>query len=96
MKIQSFLHKGLRRLYAEDVAKGVPPAALDKLRKMLAYLDDMQDVDELRAFPMWKPHLLRGDKKGMWSLYVTANYRLTFRVDIAERSIHDLNLEDYH
>jgi plasmid maintenance system killer protein len=36
------------------------------------------------------------DRKGTWSLSVTRNRRLTFRVDIAEREIYDVNLEDYH
>jgi len=41
-------------------------------------------------------HSLTGDRKGTWSLSVTRNRRLTFRIDIAEREIYDLNLEDYH
>ena len=56
----------------------------------------MQDPEELRSFPAWKMHTLRGDRKATWSLYVTRNRRLTFRSDIAEREICDLNLEDYH
>ena len=96
MKIRNFVHKGLRRLYAEDVAKGVPPDTVDKLRKMLAFLDDMQDVEELRALPAWKVHTLTGDRKGTWSLSVTRNRRLTFGIDTAEREIVDLNLEDSH
>jgi len=96
MKIRNFVHKGLRRLYAEDVAKGVPPDTVDKLRKMLAFLDDMQDVEELRALPAWKVHTLTGDRNGTWSLSVTRNRRLTFGIDTAEREIVDLNLEDYH
>jgi plasmid maintenance system killer protein len=40
MKIRTFAHKGLKRLYADDVAKGVPHDTVDKLRKMLAFLDD--------------------------------------------------------
>ncbi len=32
--------------------------------------------------------------KGTWSLHVTRNWRLTFRVEDDE--IIDLNLEDYH
>ena len=96
MKIRNFVHKGLRRLYAEDVAKGVPPDTVDKLRKMLAFLDDMQDVEELRALPAWKVHTLTGDRKGTWSLSVTRNRGLTFGIDTAEREIVDLNLEDYH
>ena len=51
MKIRNFAHKGLKRLYAEDSTKGVPPDRLDKLRKMLAFLDDMQDPEELRSLP---------------------------------------------
>jgi len=96
VKIRNFVHKGLRRLYVEDVAKGVPPDTVDKLRKMLAFLDDMQDPEELRALPAWKVHTLTGDRKGTWSLSVTRNRRLTFRIDTAEREIIDLNLEDYH
>jgi toxin HigB-1 len=51
IKIRKFVHKGLRKLYAEDSVKGVPPDAVDKLRKMLAFLDEMDDPEELRALP---------------------------------------------
>ena len=96
MKIRTIVHKGLKRLYAEDNAKGVPPDTLDKLRKMLAFLDDTEAPEELRALPSWKVHALTGDRKGTWSLSVTHNRRLTFRIDTAEQEICDLNLEDYH
>ena len=84
------------RLYAEDTAQGVPPDKADKLRKMLAFLDDMQGPDELRALPAWKVHTLTGDRKGTWSLSVTRNRRLTFSVDVVEGEICDVDLEDYH
>lgn len=96
MNIRNFVHKGLKRLYAEDSEKGVPPDTVDKLRKMFAYLDNMEDAEELRALAAWKVHTLTGDRKGTWSLSVTRNRRLTFRIDTAEREICDVNLEDYH
>jgi proteic killer suppression protein len=96
MKIRNFLHKGLKKLYADDNAKGVPPETADKLRKMFAFLDDMEDADEMRSLPSWKAHVLTGERKGTWSLSVTANRRLTFHIDKVEREICDLNLEDYH
>jgi proteic killer suppression protein len=80
----------------DDVAKSVPPESIDKLRKMLAFLDDMEDAEELRALPSWKVHVLKGDLKGTWSLSVTANRILTFRIDTVDRQIYDINLEDYH
>jgi plasmid maintenance system killer protein len=49
VKIRNFAHKGLNRFYSEDSAKGVPPDTVDKLRKMLAYLDNMEGPEELRA-----------------------------------------------
>ena len=96
MKIRNFAHKGLKLLYVEDVAKGVPPDTVGKLRKMLAFLDDMQDPEELRSLSAWNVHTLTGDRKGTWSISVTGNRRLTFRIDMADREICDVNLEDYH
>ena len=96
MRIRTFAHKGVRKLYEDDIARGVPPDSADKLRKMLAFLDDMQNAEELRSLPAWRAHILPGDRKGTWSLSVTGNRRLTFRIDSAENEICDLNLEDYH
>jgi toxin HigB-1 len=90
----------LKRLYVDDNAKGLPPDAADKLRKMLAFLDNMEEEEEeeeeLRALPSWNAHVLTEDRKGFWSLSVTRNRRLTFRIDSAEHEICELNLEDYH
>ena len=96
MRIRNFAHKGLKKFYGEDIAKGVPPDARDKLRKMFAFLDDMEEADELQALSTWKAHLLTSDRKGSWSLTVTRNHRLTFRIDSEENEICDVNLEDYH
>lgn len=96
MRIRDFANKGLKRLYLEDSGKGVPPDSVDKLRKMLLYLDNMEAPEELRAFTAWKVHALTGERKGTWSLSVTRNRRLAFRIDSIEREICDVNLEDYH
>jgi toxin HigB-1 len=96
VKICNFVHKGLKRLYAEDSTKGVPPDAADKLRKMFAFLDDIEAAEELRSIPSWKAHVLTGDRKSTWSLHVTRNWRLTFCISTQEREIYDINLEDYH
>jgi toxin HigB-1 len=69
---------------------------VEKLRNMLAFLESMDDPTELRALPTWRAHVLTGGRKGTWSLSVTRNWRLTFRVDDAERDICDVNFEDCH
>jgi toxin HigB-1 len=85
-----------RRLYLGDDSKGLPADAVDKLRKILGFLQDMEEPGELRSLPSWKAHLMSGDRKGTWSLSVTRNWRLTFRVDVRENEITDVNYEDYH
>ena len=94
MRLRTFRHAGLRRLYLADDARGLPPAVVNKLRKILAFLQDMEEAQELRTLPGWKAHQLTGDRKGTWSLHVTANWRLTFRVENQE--LVEVNYEDYH
>lgn len=94
MEIKNFLHKGLKKLYLDDTHKGLPPDAVDKLQAMLSFLQDMQDPEKLRAFPLWKAHQLTGNRKGFWSLHVTRNWRLTFQIKDGE--IVDMDYEDYH
>ena len=84
----------MKKLYLEDNGKGLPIDAVDKLRAMLTFLQDMQRPNDLRAFPLWKAHQLTGDRKGIWSLHVTRNWRLTFQ--IMDGEILELNDEDYH
>lgn len=96
VRIRNIKHKGLRRFYEEDNPKGVSADTVDKLRKMLAFLDNMQDPEELGALPVWKAHILAGDRKGTWSLTVNRNRRLTFRVDSVQNEIYDVDIEDYH
>ena len=94
VEIRNIVHPGIRRLFLRDNPRGVPAGAVDKLRKMLAFLQDMEDIDELYAIPIWKVHQLAGNRKGCWSFQVTRNWRLTFRVDGEE--IVDIDYEDYH
>ena len=42
----------------------------------------------------WRLHPLKGDRKGVWSLTVTRNHRLTFRV--TGSVVSEIDFEDYH
>jgi proteic killer suppression protein len=96
MKIKNVIHKGLRRFIESDDASGLQPAVVPKIRRMVTFLQDMAQEDELQAVPSWKAHLLTGERKGIWSLHVTKNWRITFRIDQKEIELIDLNYEDYH
>jgi proteic killer suppression protein len=96
MRIRNVLHKGLRRLIENNDPSGVQAGTADKLRRMISFLQDMEREEELRVMPGWKAHQLTGSRKGVWSLFVTRNWRLTFQVDKDESEIIDLDYEDYH
>ncbi|HIJ61525.1 MAG TPA: plasmid maintenance system killer [Rhodospirillaceae bacterium] len=96
MKIRNVVHKGLLRLIEDDDPTGVQPDVVTKLRRIVSFLQEMEEENELRAVPGWKAHQLAGDRKGSWSLLVTKNWRITFWIDRTEIEIIDLNYEDYH
>jgi toxin HigB-1 len=96
MKIASVRHKGLRRVMEEDDRSGLPAAVIDKVLDILAFLQDMENEDELKSLTSWKPHQMKGDRKGTWALHVTKNWRITFEIDRKEIEIIDLDYEDFH
>jgi proteic killer suppression protein len=94
MDIDSIQHKGLRRFFESGVSKGLV-GDVERLRRMLAYIDAAESIDELAVPPNFGLHELGGDRKGTWAMTVTRNWRLTFRLNAAG-ALTDLNLEDYH
>jgi proteic killer suppression protein len=94
MAIQNIRHKGIRRLFEEDDARAVPASFAGKLRDMLAAIDTASTVEEIRLFPGWRLHRLKGDLAGFWSLTVTGNWRLVFRFQKGQA--FDVDLMDYH
>jgi proteic killer suppression protein len=94
MKIEDFRRKGLRRLYEDGDARGLPPQLVGKIRNMLAALDAATTLEQAATFPGWRLHPLKGDRQGDYAMVVSRNMRLTFRVDGA--ALHDLDFEDYH
>jgi proteic killer suppression protein len=94
MDIESISHKALRRFFETGNAKGLVGDA-DRLRKMLAFINAAATLEELGTPPNYGLHQLTGDRAGTWSMTVTRNWRMTFKVN-AEGGIEDMDLEDYH
>lgn len=94
MEIDSIRHKGLRRFFETGNVKGLV-GDVGRLRKMLAFIDSAEGLDELMLPPNFGLHELVGDRKGAWSMTVTRNWRMTFGVN-ANGALIDMDLEDYH
>ncbi len=91
--ILSIRHKGLKRLYEDDDARGVIKEHLVKLRDILARLDAADTIRDL-DLPGFRPHPLRGELKGSWAIIVRANWRVVFR--FADGDAMDVDYVDYH
>ena len=90
--IRSFRHRGLKRLWEGDPSR-VSGALRERLENVLAVLDAATtppDVD----LPGYRLHALKGALKGLWSVTVSGNWRVTFR--IKDGSVFDVDLTDYH
>lgn len=59
----------------------------------LVALDTAFVIEDLKL-PGFDLHALEGNKKGIWSIKVNGNYRLTFNFEKGDVTI--LNYEDYH
>jgi toxin HigB-1 len=95
VEIESIRHKALRNFAETGKAKGIPGNLVGRLRNMLAWISVIESPDELTIPPNFGAHLLTGDRAGVWSLTVTRNWRMTFRINAAQ-AVEDLDLEDYH
>ena len=51
-------HKGLRRLFEDDDTSDFQPVVVEKVRKILSFLEAMEEVEELQQFPNWRAHQL--------------------------------------
>jgi proteic killer suppression protein len=94
VEIESIRHKGLRRFFETGNAKGLV-GDVGRLRRMLAYIDAAESLDELMLPPNFGLHALSGDRSGVWAMTVTRNWRLTFALNETGAMI-DMDLEDYH
>jgi len=59
----------------------------------LLALDTAQEIDDM-DIPGFKLHTLKGKLKGIWSISVSGNWRITF--EFREGNAFVLDYEDYH
>ena len=91
--IHNFRHKGLKRLFDSGISAGINPQHVTRLRRILALLETAETLDDM-DLPGLNLHELKGERKGTWSVKVSGNWRVTFK--IKQGDAIDVNYEDYH
>ncbi|MGA2262991.1 MAG: type II toxin-antitoxin system RelE/ParE family toxin [Acidobacteriota bacterium] len=93
MAILSFRHKGLERFFERGSTAGIQAKHAGKPRLILGRLNVAIGPRDM-ALPGLRLHLLTGDRKGVWTVSVSGNWRVTFRCSGPD--VEDVDYEDYH
>jgi len=95
--VKTFKSKALKALWEESEVKKLPPESVKKLEKILFYLEGINNISDLpdavikqyRVHPLKKPPY-----KGFWSMDVTGNFRVVFRLENGD--VYDIDFLDTH
>lgn len=91
--IRSFKHKGLARFFETGSRAGIQSAHAERLRLILGRLNAATKAEDM-GLPGLRLHPLKGERKGTWAVWVSGNWRVTFRFVGADAEVVDY--EDYH
>ena len=91
--IKSFKHKGLEVFFETGSTKGIQANHEQKLRIILGALDVAKKPENL-DIPAFRLHPLKGNLKGLYSITVQANWRVTFT--FKGEYVYVVDYQDYH
>ncbi|MGK2900441.1 MAG: type II toxin-antitoxin system RelE/ParE family toxin [Burkholderiaceae bacterium] len=91
--IKNFAHKGLEAFFASGSKAGIQPVHAARLKRQLAQLDQAATPRDMNV-PGWKLHPLKGELAEHWAVWVSGNWRMTFKFDGADARVVDYH--DYH
>lgn len=92
--IKTFKHKGLKAFFETGSMAGIQAAHAQRLGAMLRRLNESPNSQGMNL-PGWKLHALKGrELKGHFSVWVSGNWRMTFKFDGMDAVLVDY--QDYH
>ena len=91
--IASFRNKALQRLYEGGNGRGLPSTFVPKLRRALYALDNAVVPEDVMQ-PGFGLHQLAGDMDKFWSIVISRNWRVIFRIEKGD--VFDVDFIDYH
>jgi len=91
--ILEFTHKGLERFFLRGTTAGIQAKHAGRLRLILGRLSVAVEPRDM-GLPGLDLHPLKGDRKGIWAVSVSGNWRITFRFSGSD--VFDVDYEDYH
>lgn len=91
--IKTFKHKGLEEFFYTGRKKGIKPEQAKRIERILDRLNAANEIKDMN-YPGSFLHQLSGDKKGLYSVRVSGNWRILFQFINGDAYIIDY--DDYH
>ena len=91
--IKSYRHRGLRRAHQLGNYHRVNATHANRIARVIATLQAATNPSDL-DLPGYRLHPLKGNMEGFWSIRVSANWRIIFRME--GDHVYDVDLLDYH
>ena len=91
--ILGFKHRGLAHFFLTGSKSGIHPEHVKRIRLVLGRLQASRSAADMNL-PGLYLHELKGKRRGLWSVRVSGNWRITFRFERLDAT--DIDYEDYH
>jgi proteic killer suppression protein len=92
--IKNFADKVTAAVFAGEQVKKLPPEIQQTARRKLKLIDAATSLDALRVPPSNRLELLKGDRKGQFSIRVNLQWRICFRWE--RDGAAAVEIVDYH
>lgn len=92
--IESFADEETERIFKGRISRKLPLTIQKTARRKLLYLEDAEDLHDLRSPPGNPLELLRGDHAGQYSIRINEQWRLCFYWEAGKAK--QVQIEDYH
>ena len=94
MAIKSFRHKGLKNFFYKDDQSGLNPQHVETIADILDTLDASHHPPDMKAIFGREFSEKKGDAKGVYSVEVNGNWRITYEIE--EDGAVVVDYVDYH
>ena len=92
--ILSFACKETEKIFGGQFSKRFPPQIQRTARRKLLYLDEADQISDLRSPPGNRLEKLAGDRSGQWSIRINNQWRICF--DWQSPNAYEVEITDYH
>ncbi len=92
--IESFADRETERIFNGQVSRKLPSTIQRTARRKLLYLDDADDLRDLRSPPGNRLEPLHGDREGQYSIRINDQWRICFYWQ--DGKAFQVKIEDYH